>query len=111
MRYFCLLQPCIRSMDEQKALLKRIVSKIRVLTERFKEQEKALEVEKNEVNRLKLRIRQLEEENKYKNTDKSILNKPLGSGKSLSSQKRADIEKMVREIDHCLTLLEDKKQQ
>lgn len=96
-------------MDEQKVLLKRIVSKIRVLTERFKEQERDLEEKKNEVNRLKLKIRQLEKENRYNNTDKSILNKPLGSGKDLSSQKREDIEKLVREIDHCLKLLEDKK--
>lgn len=97
------------SMDEQKALLKRIVSKIKALKERYEEQRKTLEEKEKEIIRLEARVRHLENDIKTKNNDKSILEKSPGSGKNLSTQEREDIKKLVREIDHCLILLEDKQ--
>ncbi len=95
-------------MDEQKALLKRIVSKIKGLKERYEEQKEALRSSEEENIRLKARIRQLENKLITKNRYTSICNETPGSDKNLSSQKREDIKKLVREIDHCLILLEAK---
>ncbi|MCK9168065.1 MAG: hypothetical protein EOL88_04375 [Bacteroidia bacterium] len=94
-------------MDEQKALLKRIVSKIRVLRERHEEQTAALEVYQLKIIRMELRIKELESELEKVTTNKSIYYKTPGSGKSLPENKKAGIEKLVREIDHCLNLLND----
>jgi chromosome segregation ATPase len=92
-------------MDEQKALLKRIVGKIKALKERYEEQAATIRTQEKAIQELKARIRQLENELKTKNNDKSIYSQSPGIGKNLSTPQREDIEKLVREIDHCLKLL------
>lgn len=94
-------------MDEQKTLLKRIVKKIRELKERYEKLESSLIIKEKEITRLQERITELEkqENNKYRYK----LNKTLDKGK-YQSEKDSDIKNLVRDIDQCLQLLDNRNQ-
>ncbi|PID93783.1 MAG: hypothetical protein CSA95_06225 [Bacteroidetes bacterium] len=98
-------------MSEQSALLKRIVGKIKLLKAQYIEQAEALLEREREVAQLQARLKELENKlNTKNNNSKPLLENSPCPGKKLSIQQRKDIEGLVREIDHCLMLLDDNYQ-
>ena len=96
-------------MDEQKELLKRIVKKIRELRERYEKLESSLITKDEEIKRLQQRITELENTQQEKTKNQYKLNNTLGNGKKLSD-KNSDIQNLVRDIDQCLQLLDNRNQ-
>lgn len=96
-------------MNEQKELLKRIVKKIRELRERYEKLEGTLIKKDEEIKCLQQRITELENTQQEKTKNQYKLNKTLDNGKKLSD-KNSDIQNLVRDIDQCLQLLDNRNQ-
>lgn len=96
-------------MDEQRALLKRIVGNIKRLKTQYIKQAEALLKKEKEIAQLQAQLKELEHKLTIKKNHKLLENSPC-PGNKLSVQQRKDMEGLVREIDHCLMLLDNNYQ-